>query len=112
LAISYNNVGGTYGALGDHEKALEFKLKALEILERALPLEHPNNVICRSNIASTYAQMGDFIRAAEYMRRALDSAERSMKGHPKLEMYRRVAKELERCAQCQQRGEPVDNPFK
>ena len=31
LAASYNNVGGTYGDLGDHSKALEFKLKALAI---------------------------------------------------------------------------------
>ena len=55
--------------------------------------------------------MGDFIRASEYMDRALDSAERSMKGHPDLEMYRWAAKELARCARCQERGEPFDNPF-
>ena len=111
LAQSYNNVGGVYGDLGDREKALEYQLKALGIQEQSLPPDHPYNVFCRSNIALTYAKMEDFIRANEYMRRALDSAERSMKGHPHLEMYRWAAKEMERCAQCQERGEPFDNPF-
>ena len=112
LAASYNNVGSTYGDLGDHKKALEYKLKALGIQEQSLPPDHPYNVFCRSNIAVTYARMEDFIRADEYMRRALDSAERSMRGHPKLEMYRKMAQILERCAQCQEQGEPFDNPFK
>ncbi len=112
LAASYNNVGSTYGALGDHEKALEYQLKALGIWEQSLPPDHPYNVFCRSNIALTYARMEDFIRANEYMRQALESAERSMRGHPDLEAYRWAAKEMERCAQCQERGEPFDNPFK
>ena len=111
LAASYNNVGYTYGDLGDHKKALEYQLKALGILEQSLPPDHPNIVIFRSNIAVTYARMEDFIRANEYMRRALDSAERSMRGHPDLEWYRQAAKEMERCVQCQERGEPFDNPF-
>ena len=111
LASAYNNLGLTYDHLGDHEKAQEYQLKALAIQEQSLPLDHPNNVMCRSNIALTYAQMGDFIRASEYMDRALDSAQRSMKGHPDLEMYRWAAKELARCARCQERGEPFDSPF-
>ena len=111
LALSYNNVGSTYGDLGDHEKALECNLKALAIWEQSLPADHPDNVMCRSNIAIIYARMEDFIRASEYMDRALDSAERSMKGHPKLEMYRWAAKELAHCVYCQERGEPFDNPF-
>ena len=111
LARSYNNVGGTYGHLGDREKALEYQLKALAIWEQSLPEDHPDNVLCRSNIACSYARMEDFIRASEYMDRALDSAERSMKGHPNLEMYRWAAKELARCARCQEWGEPFDNPF-
>ena len=112
LAAFYNNVGSTYGHLGDHEKELEYKLKALEIMEQSLPPDHPHNVLCRSNIAFTYARMDDFLRAADYMHRALDSAERSMRGHPNLERYRRAAKDMEHCAQCQARGEPFDNPFK
>ena len=102
----------TYGHLGDHEKELEYQLKALGILEQSLPPDHPYNVMCRSNIAVTYARMEDFIRANEYMRRALDSAERSMGNHPKLEMYRRAAQIMELCAQCQEQGEPFDNPFR
>lgn len=113
LAAAYNNLGSTYGDLGNYEKALEYKLKALAIREQVLPLDHPNNVMCRSNIALTYAQMGDYIRASEYMARALDSAERSMKGHPNLEMYRQAAQLLELCAMFQSAGEPlpIDNPF-
>ncbi|MBQ7099626.1 MAG: ATP-binding protein [Oscillospiraceae bacterium] len=112
LAQSYNNVGATYSALGDYEKALEYQLKALGIQEQSLPADHPHNVACHNNIAFTYARMDDFIQASEYMCRAVDSAERSMRGHPDLEMYRWGAKEMERCAQCQERGEPFDNPFK
>ena len=111
LATSYNNVGSTYGNLGDHEKALEYQLKALGIQEQSLPADHPYNVFCRSNIAITYARMEDFIRASGYMDRALDSAQRSMKGHPKLEMYRQLAQILAHYARCQERGEPFDNPF-
>lgn len=113
LASAYNNLGLTYDHLGDHEKAQEYQLKALAIQEQSLPLDHPNNVMCRSNIALTYAQMGDFIRAFEYMDRALDSAQRSMKGHPNLEMYRQAAQLLELCAMFQSAGEPlpIDNPF-
>jgi tetratricopeptide (TPR) repeat protein len=114
LAQSYHNVGNTYLYLGDHEQALVYSLKALEILEQSLPAEHPHNVMCRSNIAITYAKMEDFIRASGYMDRALDSAERSMKGHPKLEMYRQRAQILKLCAAYQKRGEPLpfDNPFR
>ena len=107
-------MGTTYGDLGDHEKELEYQLKALGILEQSLPSDHPHNVMCRSNIAVTYAQMEDFIRANEYMRRALDSAERSMRGHPQLEVYRQAAQILELCAKFQEAGMPLpfDNPFR
>lgn len=113
LAQSYHNVGNTYLYLGDHEQALVYSLKALEILEQSLPAEHPHNVMCCSNIAITYAKMEDFIRASGYMDRAMDSAQRSMKGHPKLEMYRQLAQILKLCAAYQKRGEPLpfDNPF-
>ena len=106
-------MGLTYGNLGDHEKELEYQLKALEIQEQSLPADHPYNVFCRNNIAITYAKMEDFIRAFEYMDRALDSAQRSMKGHPNLEMYRQGAQILELCAMFQSAGLPLpfDNPF-
>ena len=113
LAQSYNNVGKIYLYQGDHKRALEYMLKALEILEQSLPADHPYNVMCRSNIAITYAKMEDFIRAFEYMDRALDSAQRSMKGHPNLEMYRQWAQVLKLCAMFQSTGLPLpfDNPF-
>ena len=106
-------MGSTYGHLGDHEKALEYQLKALAIWEQSLPADHPDNVMCRSNIALTCARIEDFIRASEYMDRALDSAQRAMKGHPKLEMYRQRAQLLKLCAAYQKSGEPLpfDNPF-
>ena len=112
LAGSYNNVGTNYVRLGDHEKALEYQLKALGILEQTLPPDHPHSVLFRNNIAVTYAKMDDFIRAADYMHRALESAERTMRGHPNLEWYRRAAQIMEHCAQCQEQGEPFNNPFK
>ena len=42
LATVYSNLGSTYGALGDHEKELEYQLKSLAICEQVLPPTHPD----------------------------------------------------------------------
>ena len=36
LAVSYNNVGDEYRALGDHGKARKYKAKAMRIREKKL----------------------------------------------------------------------------
>ena len=77
LATSYNNVGSTYGALGDHKQALESQLKALAIFERVLPENHPDLALSFNNIAWTYYALGRIGEAATHMRRAADIINRS-----------------------------------
>ena len=71
LATAYNNLGSTYGALGDHEKALEFKLKTLTIQEQVLPPTHPDLAQAYNNVGSTYGALGDHEMALEYKLKAL-----------------------------------------
>ena len=71
LATAYNNVGSTYGALGDHKKALEYKLKALEIREKVLPPEHPDLAASYNNVGIAYGHLGDHQKELEYLLKAL-----------------------------------------
>ena len=85
LAAGYNNVGMTYGALGDHKQALEYQMKALEIRERVLPPEHPDLARSYNNVGATYSALGDHKQALEYKLKALGIRERVLPGnHPSL----------------------------
>ena len=85
LATGYNNVGYTYGELGDHEKALEYKQKALAIRERVLPPDHPDLAQSYNNVGSTYGALGDHEQALEYKQKALAIWERVLPpDHPHL----------------------------
>ena len=85
LATSYNNVGMTYGALGDHEKELEYQLKALAICERVLPPEHPDLAISYGNVGSTYLALGEPQKALEYELKVISIFEKVLpKDHPHL----------------------------
>ena len=85
LAAAYNNVGHTYGALGDHNKALEYKLKALAICEKVLPGDHPDLVLSYNNVGGTYGDLGDHNKALEYQLKALAIREKVLPGdHPDL----------------------------
>ena len=85
LATGYNNVGSTYGALGDHRQALEYKLKALAIFARVLPPEHPDLATSYNNVGSTYGALGDHKQALECKLKALGIRERVLPpDHPDL----------------------------
>ena len=71
LAAAYNNLGSTYSHLGDHEKALKYKRKALAICEQVLPPTHPNLAASYNNVGSTYGHLGDHEKALEYKLKAL-----------------------------------------
>ena len=88
LAISYNNVGSTYGALGEHRKALEYKLKALEILKKVLPQDHPYIMDGCANVAVTLIALNRFREALQYAEQALAIAQR--RAAPDLENYQRL----------------------
>ena len=72
LATVYNNLGSIYGNLGDHSKALEFKLKALEIWEKVLPPDHPDLAASYNNVGSTYGNLSDHRKALEFKLKALE----------------------------------------
>ena len=83
LATSYNNVGTTYYALGDHQKALEYLLKALSICERVLPEDHPDLASSYNNVGYTYGALGAHQKALEYLLKALSICERVLpEDHP------------------------------
>ncbi len=85
LATGYNNVGCTYDALGDHQKALEYKLKALTIRERVLSEDHPDLATSYNNVGYTYGALGDHQKALEYQQKALAIWERVLpEDHPDL----------------------------
>lgn len=71
LAASYNNAGYAYGILGDHQKALDYKLKALAIREKILPGTHPDLALSYDNIGNTYGDLGNHRKALEYQLKAL-----------------------------------------
>ena len=98
LAAGYNNVGSTYGALGDHKQALEYKLKALDIRERVLPGNHPSLARSFNNIAWTYYRLGRFGEAATHMRRAADIINRAAlpETHPHRVNFNKWADRFER----------------
>ena len=80
LAESLEKMGRISEAQGDHGKALEFMLKALEIREVSLPEGHPDIATSLNYIADEYEKMGDHRRAQEYKRRALGKVIGSGKG--------------------------------
>ena len=85
LATACNNVAATYGALGDHEKALEYNLKALGIWEKKLPPDHPALATSYSNAAVIYGELGDYEKQLEYHLKALGIREKKLPpDHPAL----------------------------
>ena len=85
LATGYDNVGSTYGDLGEHQKALEYLLKALAIRERVLPEDHPDLAQSYNNVGSTYGDLGDHEKELEYDLKALAIRERVLpEDHPDL----------------------------
>jgi preprotein translocase subunit SecA/nephrocystin-3 len=85
LATGYNNVGLTYGALGDHKQELEYDLKALAIREHVLPPEHPDLAASYNNVGMTYGDLGDHNQELEYQLKALAIFERVLPPeHPSL----------------------------
>ena len=85
LAAGYNNVGTTYGALGDHRKALEYQQKALAIWERVLPEDHPDLARSYANLSCTFGELGDHEKELEYDLKALAIRERVLpEDHPDL----------------------------
>ena len=85
LAAGYNNVGCAYDNLGEHRKALEYKLKALALWERVLPEDHPDLAVGYISAGYTYGALGEHQKALEYQQKGLALWERVLpEDHPDL----------------------------
>ena len=70
-AAAFNNVGTTYGELGDHQRALEYQEKALAIRQELFGERHPDTAAAFNNVGLTHGALGDHQRALEYQEKAL-----------------------------------------
>ena len=70
VATSYNNIGFTYGELGDNQKKLEYEEKALKIRVSLFGSIHPDVADSYNSVGSTYKAFGQVETANEYFRKS------------------------------------------
>lgn len=78
LAAFYSQVGGTFGDLGDHKKALDYQQKALLIHRKIFPENHPDLAALYNSVGCTYCELGDLKKALEYQQKALAIREEAL----------------------------------
>ena len=66
----YVNIGAIYSAQNDYKKALEYYLKALDLLEKIENEDKGALLICNANIAESYCQLGNINKADYYANKA------------------------------------------
>ena len=64
-ATTLNDLGSTYGELGDHQRALEYQEHALEIQRELFGEKYPDTATTLNNLGSTYRYLGDHKHALE-----------------------------------------------
>lgn len=77
LGLFYNNAGGIIGKLENNDSALEYYVKALDILMHSLDSNHTFFGTIYNNIGTIYADRSDYQKAIEYVSRSLDIARAS-----------------------------------
>ena len=90
--ISPRDTGFIYASLGvikndqgQHVQALSYYDKALEILQKALPPNHPSLATSYNNIAGVYDNMGEYSKALSYYDKALEIRQKALPpNHPDL----------------------------
>ena len=83
IACSLNDVGCTYGKLNDSRNALEYKLKALEMIQKLYDYDHPYIARSLNNVGLILGKLNDKNKALEYKLKALDMYQRLYNGdHP------------------------------
>jgi len=60
-----------YGDLGDNQKSIEYKEKALEIQRDVLPEKHLKIADSLQSLGASYGDLGDNQKSIEYTERAL-----------------------------------------
>ena len=71
VAMSYNNIGLVYDAMGDYSKALDYYEKSLRIMLSVLGENHPDVATIYNNIGVVYHAMGDYSKALDYYEKSL-----------------------------------------
>ena len=85
LATLANNLSLRHKDMGQLDRALEFQLKTVEILEAVLDKNHPNLATSFNNLSQIYKDMGQLDRALEFQLKANDIYEAVLdKNHPDL----------------------------
>ncbi len=69
LEMHYNHLGNLFNETGDYDKAIDFQIKALKILERQN--KKPQMVIQYANIATILSIQENLLRAEEYANKAI-----------------------------------------
>jgi tetratricopeptide (TPR) repeat protein len=85
LATLSNNLSTIYRDLGRLEKALEYQLKAIGIVEKELGADHPHLAASYNNVATIYRDLGRLEKALEYQLKAIGIREKVLTpDHPDL----------------------------
>ena len=71
LSAAYNNLGLIYGDLGEHDKSLEYRLKALSIIERTWDEKDIGVATICNNVGTAYHNLGKYKEALKYYLKAL-----------------------------------------
>ena len=66
-----NNSGALFRQLGDYHRQLEFCQKALAILEKVLPSDHPDLATSYNNVGLAWGNLGNWNKALEFLQKAL-----------------------------------------
>ncbi|CAF3548300.1 unnamed protein product [Adineta steineri] len=84
-AIYYNQLGVVRSNQGDYEKAIWYYEKALEILRKILPSNHPDLITSYIYIGLVYDNMGEYSKALSFYEQGLEIWKRTLpSNHPYL----------------------------
>ena len=82
-ATTLHNMGVEYDHQGKYEEALKHYLRALEIKEKKLGVDHPDVATTLNNIGLVYDKQGKYAEALPYYEKALEIDENKLgEDHP------------------------------
>jgi tetratricopeptide (TPR) repeat protein len=70
-AVTLNNLGNAYGALGDHSKERDFLERTLKIQEAHYGKDHIETAVTLNNLGSAYGALGDQGKKRDFLERTL-----------------------------------------
>ncbi len=84
--MAFNNLGGIYNINGDFSSSLENRLRAMEIVEKIVPVNYNNRALIYLNIASDYRQLQIPAKAIDYLNKTTQFFD-SISNRLKMEYY-------------------------